>query len=680
MRSNLLSSTKAEKFKWRPSYSYPQPIPQDIMVDSVNYLGLVLLQAHNHNNGNNIALSPYGAASVLVALAEGLQGRALDEISRASLLPLEFDVMRVGLRDIHRHLKSYFIPEEGFLAGLTFSHENVTLKSSYESILRFYGYDVDNFNSALYPTPSTTTSYASQNATTSTSILETKINDVSPTTTPSQTHTTVYTQVTNTMTTESNISSVSTNSITATTTCITNAPSIPSTITANIPSTNTVMTSFPSSLTTTTPRVTTTTPSTTNTKPTTVTDASITEQPTTSTTQLTATTEATITTTTTEPTITTETTSTSTTTTEPTITTEIPSTLTTTTKPTTTVTTTTTVPTTTTSITPAATLSFTTTPTTISIPTTTTSTPTTTTVASSNSMANTMTTKMQTSTATLIVTETASMSLETSSITDTTDSSTSEATITETISTESTIGQPSSTTETEEEKPREKRSVVDYLIAKYYDSNEPAHIISRYEPSHPTTFLVNGRIREPNINFMTYDTVLPFRYISYLNALALTFPLDSTKYYLLLVLPIDETGIDILVDNIISTTLKQIISNLQPTRVKATIPSFTLKGYVVLTPTLQKMGIKTIFEPRRADFSRLTDDKNIYVTNIEQAITVTIRNYVDPSTLHNDENYHHRGPVVFNADHPFLYFVMDSQIHVALMAGKIVNPLNSRIR
>lgn len=32
----------------------------------------------------------------------------------------------------------------------------------------------------------------------------------------------------------------------------------------------------------------------------------------------------------------------------------------------------------------------------------------------------------------------------------------------------------------------------------------------------------------------------------------------------------------------------------------------------------------------------MTNDKDIYVTNIEQAVTVTIRNYVDPNTLLND--------------------------------------------
>lgn len=49
--------------------------------------------------------------------------------------------------------------------------------------------------------------------------------------------------------------------------------------------------------------------------------------------------------------------------------------------------------------------------------------------------------------------------------------------------------------------------------------------------------------------------------------------------------------------------------------------------------TIFQIGIREIFEPRRSDFSSMTDDKDIYVTNIEQAITVMIKNYMDPVML-----------------------------------------------
>lgn len=45
-----------------------------------------------------------------------------------------------------------------------------------------------------------------------------------------------------------------------------------------------------------------------------------------------------------------------------------------------------------------------------------------------------------------------------------------------------------------------------------------------------------------------------------------------------------------------------------------------------------QLGIRNVFEPGHADFSQMTTDENIYVTNIEQAVTVTIRNYMEAAS------------------------------------------------
>lgn len=66
---------------------------------------ILLFQVHNFNNENNIALSPYGAASILTSLLEGVHGPAALEIQQCGGFPPDKDVIRVGLRDIHRLLR-----------------------------------------------------------------------------------------------------------------------------------------------------------------------------------------------------------------------------------------------------------------------------------------------------------------------------------------------------------------------------------------------------------------------------------------------------------------------------------------------------------------------------------------------------------------------------------------------
>ncbi|XP_055704315.1 uncharacterized protein LOC129802471 [Phlebotomus papatasi] len=117
-------------------------LAQDQMVDLTNQLGFRILYYHSLANRNNVALSPCGLASVLVALFEGSDGQSALEIRDTLELPWERDIIRVGFRDIHRRLRSYFYNQENLLSGLSLSKENVTIRPEYETLLRFYGYDL----------------------------------------------------------------------------------------------------------------------------------------------------------------------------------------------------------------------------------------------------------------------------------------------------------------------------------------------------------------------------------------------------------------------------------------------------------------------------------------------------------------------------------------------------------
>lgn len=84
---------------------YIQPKQKYLLFFQLSRINCLFLQIHNENNDNNIALSPYGALSVLIALGEALQGDAVREIQQAASIPNDISTIRVGLRDIHRHLK-----------------------------------------------------------------------------------------------------------------------------------------------------------------------------------------------------------------------------------------------------------------------------------------------------------------------------------------------------------------------------------------------------------------------------------------------------------------------------------------------------------------------------------------------------------------------------------------------
>ena len=79
--------------------------PVELMVDATNHLGFKILFLHTSLNKNNIAFSPCGLMSVLVALYEGSNGKSTIELKQALEFPNEKDIVRVGIRDIHRRLR-----------------------------------------------------------------------------------------------------------------------------------------------------------------------------------------------------------------------------------------------------------------------------------------------------------------------------------------------------------------------------------------------------------------------------------------------------------------------------------------------------------------------------------------------------------------------------------------------
>jgi serine protease inhibitor len=79
--------------------------PVELMVDRTNQLGFTILDLHSILNKNNIAFSPCGLMSVLVALYEGTGGKSSIELKDALSFPRERDIVRIGVRDIHRRLR-----------------------------------------------------------------------------------------------------------------------------------------------------------------------------------------------------------------------------------------------------------------------------------------------------------------------------------------------------------------------------------------------------------------------------------------------------------------------------------------------------------------------------------------------------------------------------------------------
>ncbi|XP_014606975.1 PREDICTED: uncharacterized protein LOC106788324 [Polistes canadensis] len=695
-----LSSGIAHSYQETDFDGWYQPVarrPVDVVTDIVNDLGVRILQ--QYNNIGNVAFSPIGVAFVLAALYEGSAGGGSRQITDALALPHDRDITRIGFRDIHRRLRTY-LNADGFLGGLTLNKENTKLRTEYEDILRFYGFNLSDTDDKELN--DTTTTFAPITESTNAPITESE-DSTKPTTI---------------------IIDVSQPSVSPT--VITESTELPVTSTIS-PMTETFGTTIDEKMVsdslTQLSNITTTTISNVteaNTFPTTASDVNMETMSPNSpvSTQMPAVTMPSETMQSTKMVGQTTIGATST------IISNIPDT-------TTTMTTTTmmigdsqtTVNTATTNsmenvgntMTPTSTLTVTT----IIAPVTSLD-------MQGSSMDSTggqteamtlpmdiSSTPIQTNITTTSVSDlTASMPSNLEVVTPTEEStvSTNQPTtggpitmlgIVDLGTTNSMMnqdGQQGTTTvpvtlpdaSGNRLRKRNTRNSRGYF-SSYPDegiwmqdlgiwkTNPIVKNEASVRDSTEISFLVNG-CDVSSVMATRYVAVLPFAYFPSLQAVAVEFPLDDPRYNILLLMPTDRTDTHRLARNLGGKSLRWLRKQLQPAWVRATIPSFMLRGFVTLTPFLQRLGITDVFEPRVADLSPMTPDLGVYVRDVQQSIGVNIRNYMKPDRTHSRNGLFERaGPVPFTVVHPFLYFIIDTETSVTLIAGKVDDPLNSRI-
>lgn len=74
---------------------------------------------------------------------------------------------------------------------------------------------------------------------------------------------------------------------------------------------------------------------------------------------------------------------------------------------------------------------------------------------------------------------------------------------------------------------------------------------------------------------------------------------QDERYKLLIILPMERRGLRQLTYDLSAVTLRGVMDALRPSRVKATVPTFMVEGFVILTPALQRVNLQ---KPKRKNY------------------------------------------------------------------------------
>lgn len=166
----------------------------------------------------------------------------------------------------------------------------------------------------------------------------------------------------------------------------------------------------------------------------------------------------------------------------------------------------------------------------------------------------------------------------------------------------------------------------------------------------------------------------------------LELPYKGNQFSMVVILPKDEMDLPALEQNLNLDTLNTWLSKMCSKEVQVKLPKFKFTyGTVYLNAFLSKMGITDAFNEQVADFSGMIapEQEHLHISQVvhkafvnvdekgtEAAAATSVIMAIPLCMPMNPRPL----PIVFNADHPFLFLIRDNQTHSILFIGRVADP------
>lgn len=153
---------------------------------------------------------------------------------------------------------------------------------------------------------------------------------------------------------------------------------------------------------------------------------------------------------------------------------------------------------------------------------------------------------------------------------------------------------------------------------------------------------------------------------------------NSPNISLLVILPHETYGLKNIENEVTWETVKQWLSAFQKQRVFVTIPRFQTTGTFSLVEVFRQMGLNNPFGDE-ADFEGIRPGNELKLSKIFHKAQFSIDEGGSNGGVSFSNNIEtgsssEKDLIIFKADHPFMFILMDKSINSILMIGKVMSP------
>lgn len=156
----------------------------------------------------------------------------------------------------------------------------------------------------------------------------------------------------------------------------------------------------------------------------------------------------------------------------------------------------------------------------------------------------------------------------------------------------------------------------------------------------------------------------------------------GSRFSMMLVLPKAVGGLAELEEKLEGEVLDAWVSSLQVAGVvEVSLPRFTFGSSLKLGDAIYSVGASTAFDPVRADFSRMSTVKPLFLSDVLHKAFVVVDEKGTEATAATAvvavSGRWAGTPHRFRADHPFVFFIRHVETGTVLFVGRVTNPLDT---
>lgn len=156
----------------------------------------------------------------------------------------------------------------------------------------------------------------------------------------------------------------------------------------------------------------------------------------------------------------------------------------------------------------------------------------------------------------------------------------------------------------------------------------------------------------------------------------LSMPYQDKELSMIVLLPAEIDGLEALEDSLTLAKLNIWLRSLIEEKVIVYFPRYKIEKKCFLADTLSAMGMKDAFNGK-ADFSGMNGRRDLYISNVIHQAFIEVNEKgteAAAATAVVMTKAIASRPLIFRADHPFLFLIRDNQSGSILFLGRMVEP------